>query len=412
MIELNWQLNWDQVLAVLPNGNVGFYKLEVLEHLKICQKKEGQIDYNFLEKNHLKSFEVDDLDNFHTAAPLITQIEITNRCNLTCQHCYAFSGPNEKRENVLSKDEIFNIIDQLDDMGALSVFLTGGEVFTHPNCVDIINYANEKKFINQVFTNGILIREEHLQKIKRPTIFAISFDTALDESSIRGGMDYKKLSEKVNLLKKYGHSVRLSLSVHKGNLDELLNVYQWCYDQNISSPQWIETLSTGRALKNPNILLTIDDLPKAKQIYAQCLILGKKIEAENNYSKVGLIQFCTLLEQATLQEKCGRTFVYINSQGDVYPCANCMSNCEFGEQNIRYNSFKNIWKNGFKEMRRIKFQDFEECQSCPVEKAGIWCQFKCPPLSKNLTSSYTGCGATQYLKEFMLYAFKKNLEYS
>lgn len=404
-MKVNWQENWDTILAVLPNGDVGFYNKSVKEHLKNTRKGICSINYSHMKRNRLLSFSVKNFNNFHTAAPLICQLELTNKCNLICSHCYAQSGPRAKRASELSTDEIFKLIDELDEMGTLSVFLTGGEVFTHPNSIEIINYANKKNFINQIFTNGLLITESLIKKILSPTIFAVSFDTALEDHTIRGGMNYKILSKKVKLLKEYGHTVRLSLSVHRENLNEIPEVYRWCYENDLPMPQWVETLPVGRALKNQHIMLRLSDMEKSKKIYYECMAFERKAQKDSNYKKVGLISFCTQIEQATQQEKCGRTFAYINSSGDVYPCSNCMSNCVYKASNIRKESFKNIWNNKFSDMRRVKYKDFKDCPNCPVEKAGIWCQFKCPPLSKNVSGDETSCGATEYLKKFMLFAY-------
>ena len=150
-MKVNWQENWNTILAVLPSGDVGFYNKSVKEHLENAREGVTSIDYSHMKRNQLMSFSVKNFNNFHTAAPLICQLEITNKCNLICRHCYAQSGPRAKRLSELNTDEIFKLIDELDEMGTLSVFLTGGEVFTHPNSIEIINYANKKNIITNNF---------------------------------------------------------------------------------------------------------------------------------------------------------------------------------------------------------------------------------------------------------------------
>jgi len=39
-----------------------------------------------------------ELENFHLSAPAIAFVEVTNLCNLTCSHCYAWSGPRRHED--------------------------------------------------------------------------------------------------------------------------------------------------------------------------------------------------------------------------------------------------------------------------------------------------------------------------
>jgi radical SAM protein with 4Fe4S-binding SPASM domain len=117
---------------------------------------------------------------------------------------------------------------------------------------------------------------------------------------------------------------------------------------------------------------------------------------------VDTIKFCVRLEQATAMEKCARSVLYVNASGDVYPCSNCQSAEMFQAGNIRERPLADIWETGFDEFRRITYQDYTVCSSCAVFKEGVPCQFRCPPLSSNLGHGTTGCGSTEYLKEFMI----------
>src|SRR5262249_46771329 len=135
-----------------------------------------------------------DLDGFHLAAPAIAFVEVTNRCNLRCKHCYVSSGV--ARPNEMPTEMILRTLDELGEMGALQVFLTGGELFSHRDAVTIINHARTKPFITQIVTNGTLLTEEKLAAITPRTSFFISFDTADPERTIRGGMDFPMLRQR------------------------------------------------------------------------------------------------------------------------------------------------------------------------------------------------------------------------
>ena len=412
-VKIPHQYNDGQIVALLPDGRVEFFDESVEAEILSINAEKKPFDPGFFTR-HIISDPLVDLDNFYLSGPAIAFIEITNFCNLTCKHCYAFSGPKDKREDELTREEILDLLDQFEELGVLQVFLTGGEVFAHPNAVEIINYAKTKSFTTQIFTNGTLIKERHLSKIPEGTSFLVSFDTADPVKTVRGGMDYPILKEKFRLFEKYNHPFRTAVSVHNHNIDDVFGIFSWCEKNEFPRPQWMETHPIGRALLHKDILIPKEKVGQVIEIYQQCMDRFSKqcpqdeweqLEEENDgfqITNIQTIKFCQRLERATRREKCSRTMVYVNSAGDVYPCSNCMSNGSHKGGNIRENSFVDIWDYGFDKFRKITFDDFSDCSTCPVEKEGIWCQFRCPPLSQNVSKSSTSCGSTEYLKEFML----------
>lgn len=410
MVMIPYQVNDGGIVGLLPTGKVHFFEEAAKAEFDRFNKGE-RIDLTALNRYIIPDPLVD-LNKFHLSAPAIAFIETTNLCNLRCKHCYANSA--YKRPNEMSTELIKETIDQLADAGILQLFLSGGEIFAHRDAVEIINYARTKPFYTQVFTNGLLITEEKLAALAPNTSFFISFDTADPERTIRGGMDFPKLRQKFEWMKKYGHAFRTAISVHRYNLDDAEEIFEWCAQNGYPRPQWLETHPIGRALMHPDILLPPELVDKSIAIYKKCMDRFSKPEFEKppasepaeatRMFSLETVKFCQKVERETNQEKCGRTIAYINSAGDVYPCSNCMSNDDYKAGNLRDHSFKDIWEHGFDEFRSITFDEFAGCQSCDVYQEGIWCQFRCPPLAKNVSGDKLGCGATEYLQRFMLEA--------
>ena len=61
---------------------------------------------------------------------------ITNRCNLSCQHCLFTSGPEATEE--LSVKQILDRAKEAVDLGCKFFALTGGEPFFHPQIGEIL----------------------------------------------------------------------------------------------------------------------------------------------------------------------------------------------------------------------------------------------------------------------------------
>ena len=67
--------------------------------------------------------------------------EITPKCNFNCVHCYLH---DHHCSNELSYDEIIEIIDILYEKEVLFLTLTGGDIFTRKDFLDIYLYAKKK----------------------------------------------------------------------------------------------------------------------------------------------------------------------------------------------------------------------------------------------------------------------------
>ncbi|MEU5096974.1 radical SAM protein [Streptomyces sp. NPDC020996] len=427
MQKIPFQTNEGGLVALLPNGHVEFLAASARE--LILRHNSGLPVASEELMAHALSDPLVTLDRFHLPAPAIAFVETTNLCNLRCKHCYADSAL--KRPDEMPTEKIKALLDDFADSGVLQVFLTGGEIFSHRDAVEIIRHARSKPFSTQIFTNGLLITEERLAAIPAGQSFFISFDTADPERTVRGRMDFPKLERAFEMMRAHGHVFRTAISVHRGNIQDAEEIFEWCAERGYPRPQWLETHPVGRALLHPDMLLRPEDVDEVFDVYRRCMeryssgpddMAAEAAEAAgatgvteasagqparraaDEIRGVDTIQFCQRLERAVGQEKCGRSVVYVNSRGDVYPCSNCMSGQLHRAGNVTERPFAEIWETGFDEFRDIRFADHTVCGTCPVAREDIWCQFRCPPLARNLSGDPRGCGATEYLQEFMLRA--------
>lgn len=95
-------------------------------------------------------------------APLGGGLEVTQRCNLRCVHCYCRldAGDQSARAAEISLGEICRIVDQAAEMGTFSLTLTGGEPLLRPDLLDIYDHVKSRGILPTLFTNGTLITPE------------------------------------------------------------------------------------------------------------------------------------------------------------------------------------------------------------------------------------------------------------
>ncbi len=83
--------------------------------------------------------------------PMSAMIEIADRCNETCVHCYQVQG----QKGELDTDSWRTILDELAEMGVLVLTISGGEATLRHDFLELVAYAREKSFAVKVYTNGL-----------------------------------------------------------------------------------------------------------------------------------------------------------------------------------------------------------------------------------------------------------------
>lgn len=93
--------------------------------------------------------------------PVNGTIEVTDRCPLTCVHCYNNLPMDDRaaRKREMTTDEIKRVMDELAELGCVWLLLTGGEIFARHDFLDIYTYGKSKGFLITLFTNGTMITE-------------------------------------------------------------------------------------------------------------------------------------------------------------------------------------------------------------------------------------------------------------
>ena len=64
---------------------------------------------------------------------------------------------------MMNLNEVRSIASKLGELGTLSVVLTGGEPFLHPNLVEIVETFNNWNIRVVIFTNGQVIQNETIR---------------------------------------------------------------------------------------------------------------------------------------------------------------------------------------------------------------------------------------------------------
>jgi radical SAM protein with 4Fe4S-binding SPASM domain len=107
--------------------------------------------------------------------PLTGGLELTQRCNLRCLHCYLGEQDEirQRRSEELNAAQWCDIIDQIAAAGTLWLLLTGGEPLLRGDFEAIYTHAKMRGLLVAVFTNGTLVGDETIALFRRLPPFKI-----------------------------------------------------------------------------------------------------------------------------------------------------------------------------------------------------------------------------------------------
>src|SRR5262249_5149075 len=127
------------------------------------------------------------LCNLHTSHTGLANIDLTNRCNLTCPVCFA----NANVQGYLYEPELAHIGQMLQALrnpkpvAGRIVQFCGGEPTLHPRFFDILRMAKEQGFSHiQIATNGLTFESlEFAQQAKEAGLHTLylQFDGVTDD---------------------------------------------------------------------------------------------------------------------------------------------------------------------------------------------------------------------------------------
>ena len=89
---------------------------------------------------------------------------ITNRCNLLCDHCY-MAADGHALPDQLSDEETIDLVQRMGEAGVPVVFLSGGEPMMRPNFWEILAEVNAQGVRPTISTNCTMIDEASAKRL-------------------------------------------------------------------------------------------------------------------------------------------------------------------------------------------------------------------------------------------------------
>jgi radical SAM protein with 4Fe4S-binding SPASM domain len=188
-------------------------------------------------------------------SPRYLELQITDKCNLRCRHCYIGEGRGEE----LTVEQIKRVLCEFEEMQGLRVLVTGGEPLLHSRFGEI-NKMLPEFFVRKVlFTNGFLVNRSVLEGLNVDEL-QVSIDGLQPaHDALRGSGSFARAMRAVEAAAEVGLEVSVSTMVHAGDLDDFdrmdklfrsLGVKEWTVDV---------PCATGRLEKNVGVQVTPEE---------------------------------------------------------------------------------------------------------------------------------------------------------
>ena len=308
----------------------------------------------------------------------------TNRCNLSCLHCY--SKANLDDSDTLTTQKILDTLPQLKANGIKFIIFSGGEPLTRRDIFNIAERCRELGIITYLSTNGLYVKKSNANRILDTfNYIGISIDGSEEIHDKFRGLkgSFRESIKAIDLLNSYGkRKVGVRFTITKDTYRDLEFIFNLVEKHNIPKIYISHLVYSGRGLDNLEM-----DISKEQREKAVNYIIDKAFEYYDTSRDIEIVtgnmemdailfldrfskrypQFREEMRERLISwggNSAGRKLLNIDAKGNVKPDPFF----PFIIGNIFNQEFSNIWRDNPIEMLeklRVHPRILEgRCKSC------------------------------------------------
>jgi radical SAM protein with 4Fe4S-binding SPASM domain len=348
--------------------------------------------------------------------PLFSVWNFTNRCNLTCKHCYQDST-HAALDNELTLEEKLGVIDQMGEAYMPMIAFSGGEPTIHPDLIPCVERAASYGMHISIATNGTTMTPKLAGELAAAgaRYIEISLDSVdpARHDAFRGveGMWEKSVAGARTVVATEGLRLGVAMCVHQENLDEVEAMIDFAEnDLGASCFAHFNFIPVGRGLKMVSGDLTpaqrekllamlnakmqedgIGVISTAPQLGRVCLAGAALDDGLVSCSHAGAGSGVKARVIAKYLGGCGagRTYVCIEPDGNVTPCV-YLPHRVMG--NLREASLETIFhESHFTELLNDRDHRLGHCEVCAFKSYCGGCRARADAYHGQLHGGDPGC---------------------
>lgn len=269
--------------------------------------------------------------------PFSIVVEITDKCNLRCKHCYRDTKQQNFRE--MNMDEFRDLCKTFKGKTP-NLILTGGEITTNSDIVDMIGIASTD-FCLYILSNGIALSNIPLSTIRKIkfaqlSVYGFDDDSFYNFTNVHNGL--LGFEKGVQLIQKANNDYLITLMITRSNKSIIEKYITYLIKLKVKRIAFGINSPIGKICKdNKNMFLTnsereevVNTIKNLENKYSHQILFMP-------YSSIASLEFSTKSQPYSKGDfscSAGKTNVIIDPYGNVRPC-HMMPTSLFNEYNFR-----------------------------------------------------------------------------
>lgn len=259
-------------------------------------------------------------------------ISLTYECQCGCPHC-CVAFYKQAQKGLLNSQEVMRLVDESRRLGVSLIYFMGGEPLLVSNLPEYIRYAKNKGLITSLDTNGLLLNEDMVKRLKGAglDVIGVSIDSPFEtvHDVLRGvnGI-FKRAITGIKLCRRYNIECYICTYATKENLKngELEKIINLAKSLNVKV--WIlSPITSGRWLNREDLILSQEEIDLLRNYLERRAVVWEDGHIDSKEIPFSCAAF-------------KRERFYVSAYGDVQPCP--LIPISFG--NIREEPLKSILK--------------------------------------------------------------------
>jgi len=266
---------------------------------------------------------------------------ITNRCNLLCDHCY-MAADSHIRPNELTDEETLALVDQMGERGLPALFLSGGEPMMRRNFWEILEKARGYGIRVTVSTNLTVLDREAAKRLKANGIDWIATSLygpdEFHDAMVGVPGTRRRVIEAIRVLRQEGVNVAIKTAISKATWPYVYDLIQEARDLDCGLIYFCDLITAGRSEGEDDGRITAEQWRELADYIIDDLIAGEKSGVKGLEWDIGAmpsfipyvaerfvergIDVSDGLERLKVISACpvGKGHMNINSEGGIMPC--------------------------------------------------------------------------------------------
>ena len=151
------------------------------------------------------------------STPLLTQLVVTRRCNLSCGYCNEYDDYSDP----IPTDELIRRVDHVAKLGNLVITLTGGEPLLHPELDRVVARAVSHGMVCTSISNAYPITPTWTKRLNRAGLSLLQVSVDNIEPNEVSQKSWSKIKKRLEVLKEHAEfKVNINAVLGSCNADQ------------------------------------------------------------------------------------------------------------------------------------------------------------------------------------------------